>query len=157
MTHACSHVFSLSFFFLPMLSTSFFLAPQRSNKVVSIATQKQVTDSRWCQSSCCQAHRTSSHFIILNIEPFLCQVEVRVEIHGNSLGSIDMFWFGRRSLVAGIPHIKPGRRQSLFQQQRENPQAIPSLTFPKEMLNQPVPNNYCYVNTVFSRGPDRIT
>lgn len=143
--------FSSSFFFLSLLSTSFFsffsteLAPEWSNKVVSIATQKQVTDSQWCQSSRCQTHRIISHFIILNIEPFLCQVEVRVEIYGNSLGSIDMFCFGHRSLVAGIPHIKPGRTaQPFLATHRENPQAITSLTlgffvflstFPSEMLN----------------------
>lgn len=63
-------------FFFPstsMLSTSVFssteLASEWSNKVVSIATKQQVTDSQRCQSSCCQAHRTSTHFVILNIEP----------------------------------------------------------------------------------------
>lgn len=72
MTHTWSHVFFSS---TSMLSTSVFssteLASEWSNKVVSMATQKQVTDSKRCQSSCCQAHRTSTHFVILNIEP-LC-------------------------------------------------------------------------------------
>lgn len=77
-THACSYIF-VSFFslpLLPLLAMRFFfsteLAPERCNKVVSIATLKRVTDIHRCQPPCCQTG-VSFHFIIENIRR---QVEV---------------------------------------------------------------------------------
>lgn len=135
MTHARSHVFFLFFFFLSFyicFSTSWFfstdLALEWSNKVVSMATQKQVTDSQWCHSPCCQTRRTSSHFIILNIEPFLSQVEVRVQIHWKSLHSIDLFVLGIAPLYRASL-IKTWKTPKLIQEQRENPLPISSLWF----------------------------
>ena len=49
MTHACSHDFFLFFLTIAFLQARSFpteLAPESNNKVVSIATQKQVTDSQ---------------------------------------------------------------------------------------------------------------
>lgn len=149
---SCTQPCFFFFFFPSELSTSAFsstdLAPERSNKVVSMTTQRQVTDSQQCQSSCCQTHRTSSIFIVLNIEPFPSQAEVRVEIYRSSLARLR-----RRvrcgSPVAGIPQINPTRQLSLFKHQREKLQAITSFTLwlsfscvlPNEALNSCAPNN----------------
>lgn len=57
MTHACSHILIYFFggFFFFLLLHHFFavssrISPVRRNKVVSMATEKQLTDSQRCQS-----------------------------------------------------------------------------------------------------------
>lgn len=54
MTHARSHIriYLFAFFssFTPLLSVSSRISPVRRYKVVPMATEKQLTDSQWCQS-----------------------------------------------------------------------------------------------------------
>lgn len=85
MTHACSHVFFyLSLFSFLSFSTE--LAPEWCNKVVSTATQKQLTDSGWYQTGAKTSQKTDSfhhhchhcHHGVLEAGVLRRGVEVRV-------------------------------------------------------------------------------
>lgn len=76
-SHLFIYLFFFSFYTIASCTVSSRISPIRCNKVVSMATEKRVTDSQWCHPSSCQALRTLSHLIILNIEAFLSQAEVR--------------------------------------------------------------------------------